>query len=55
MNFVPKKLYWKDQELSVVRQQSYDAAKGQPIQEMQEQMRTWQENELQQIRKPSAA
>ena len=42
---------WKDQELSVVRQQTYDAAKGQAIQEMQEQWRNWQENELQQIRK----
>jgi predicted Holliday junction resolvase-like endonuclease len=41
---------WKDQELSVVRQQTLDAAKGQAIQEMQEQMRNWQENELQQIR-----
>ncbi|HEX9389479.1 MAG TPA: Holliday junction resolvase-like protein [Anaerolineales bacterium] len=41
---------WKDQELSVVRQQTYDAAKGQVIQEMQQQMRNWQENELQQIR-----
>jgi type II secretory pathway pseudopilin PulG len=28
---------WKDQELSVIRQQTYDAAKGQAIQEMQEQ------------------
>ena len=42
---------WKDQELSLVRQQTYDAVRGQVIQEMQEQVRNWQENELQQIRK----
>src|SRR5215208_2524332 len=42
---------WKDQELVSVRQQIYDAAKGQVIQEMQAQVRNWQENELQQIRK----
>src|SRR5687768_16474890 len=42
--------HWKDQELSMVRQQTYDAARGQTIQEMQEQLRHWQENELQQIR-----
>jgi len=41
---------WKYQELNVVRQQIYDAAKGQAIQEMQGQMQKWQENELQQIR-----
>jgi predicted Holliday junction resolvase-like endonuclease len=41
---------WKDQELSVVRQQTYDAAKGQAIQELQEQMRNWQEKELQQVK-----
>lgn len=46
---------WKDQELSVVRQQTLDAAKGQAIQEMQEQMRHWQENELQQIRQQITA
>ncbi|MBI3168451.1 MAG: hypothetical protein HYZ22_08240 [Chloroflexi bacterium] len=41
---------WKEQELSLIRQQTYDAAKGQVIQEMQEQVRKWQENELKQIR-----
>ncbi len=41
---------WKDQELSSIRQQTYDAAKGQAIQEMQEQVQNWKENELQQIR-----
>jgi len=41
---------WKDQELSVIRQQTYDAAKGQAIQELQEQMRSWQENELQKVK-----
>jgi predicted Holliday junction resolvase-like endonuclease len=34
-----------------MRQQTLDAARGQVIQEMQEQMRNWQENELQQIKK----
>jgi len=41
---------WKEQELGSIRQQIYDAAKGQAIQEMQGQMQKWQENELQQIR-----
>jgi predicted Holliday junction resolvase-like endonuclease len=41
---------WKEQELSSIRQQIYDAAKGQTIQEMQGQMQKWQETELQQAR-----
>jgi len=41
---------WKDQELSSIKQQIYDAAKGQVIQEMQAQVQKWQENELKQIR-----
>lgn len=41
---------WKEQELSSIRQQIYDAAKGQAIQEMQGQMQKWQETELQQAR-----
>lgn len=41
---------WKDQELSIIRQQIYDAAKGQAIQETQDQMQKWQDNELRQIR-----
>jgi predicted Holliday junction resolvase-like endonuclease len=41
---------WKDQELSSIKQQTYDAAKGQAIQEMQAQVQKWQENELRQIR-----
>jgi len=41
---------WKEQELSSIRQQLYDAAKGQAIQEMQAQVQKWQENELKQIR-----
>lgn len=30
---------WKEQELTTIKQQIYDAAKGQAIQEMQEQVR----------------
>lgn len=41
---------WKEQELVTIRQQIYDAAKGQAIQEMQVQVQKWQQNELQQIR-----
>mgnify|MGYP001581634268 CR=1 FL=1 len=41
---------WRDQELTVIKQQIYDAAKGQAIQEMQGQVQKWQQNELQQIR-----
>jgi len=41
---------WKSQELNIIRQQIYDAAKGQAIQETRDQMQKWQENELQQAR-----
>ena len=41
---------WKDQELTTIRQQTSEAARGQAIQEMQEHIRNWQENELQQVR-----
>lgn len=41
---------WKEQELVTIKQQIYDAAKGQAIQEMQVQVQKWQQNELQQIR-----
>lgn len=41
---------WKEQELVTVKQQIYDAAKGQAIQEMQERVQKWQQNELQQAR-----
>ena len=41
---------WKEQELASIRQQIYDAAKGQAIQEMQSQMQKWQEIELRQAR-----
>lgn len=42
---------WKEQELNTVKQQIFDAAKGQTIQEMQERVQQWQQNELQSIRK----
>ncbi|MDP2778329.1 MAG: Holliday junction resolvase-like protein, partial [Anaerolineales bacterium] len=41
---------WKDQDQISIKQQIYDAAKGQTIQEMQEQVQKWQQNELQQIK-----
>jgi len=41
---------WKEQELTAIKQQIYDAAKGQAIQEMQVQVQKWQQSELQQIR-----
>src|SRR5258706_14086254 len=40
---------WKELELSSIRQQIHDAAKGQVIQEMHGQIRKWQEIELIQI------
>jgi predicted Holliday junction resolvase-like endonuclease len=45
---------WKDRELALIRQQTFDAARGQAIQETQAQMRSWQEKELQQIRRQMA-
>jgi predicted Holliday junction resolvase-like endonuclease len=41
---------WKEQELESIKQQIFDAAKGQAIQEMQVQVQKWQENELQVIK-----
>lgn len=42
---------WKEQELSVIKQQIFDSAKGQATQEMQLQIQKWQENELEVIKK----
>ncbi len=38
---------WKEQELETIKQQIFDSAKGQAIQEMQVQVQKWQEGELQ--------
>jgi predicted Holliday junction resolvase-like endonuclease len=38
---------WKQQELETIKQQIFDSAKGQAIQEMQAQVQKWQEEELQ--------
>lgn len=38
---------WKEQELETIKQQIFDSAKGQAIQEMQVQVQKWQEDELQ--------
>jgi predicted Holliday junction resolvase-like endonuclease len=42
---------WKEQELNSIKQQIFDSAKGQTIQEMQTQVQKWQQNELQSIKK----
>jgi predicted Holliday junction resolvase-like endonuclease len=42
---------WKEQELISIKQQIFDSAKGQTIQEMQVQVQKWQQNELQSIKK----
>ena len=42
---------WKEQELNSIKQQIFDSAKGQTIQEMQVQVQKWQQNELQSIKK----
>ena len=41
---------WKEQELNSIKQQIFDSAKGQTIQEMQVQVQKWQQNELQQAK-----
>lgn len=42
---------WKEQELVTIKQQIYDAAKGEAIQEMAKNIQTWQQNELQFVKK----
>ncbi len=41
---------WKDQELAAIRQQTYEAVKGQAIQEAQDQLEKWRAGELQNAR-----